>query len=80
MLQKLESSAGMIQSGVRDAGEVSGEASLLGGIDLRQLWASIYRNRWPASLIVGATLAAGILLSLVATPIYQASASIQIDQ
>ncbi len=80
MLQKLEPSTGMIQSGARDVGDVSGEASLLGGIDLRQLWASIYRNRWPALLIVGATLAAGILLSLLATPIYQASASIQIDQ
>jgi len=80
MLQKLESLPGMIQSGARDAGEVSGEGSLLGGIDLRQLWASIYRNRWAALLIVGATLAAGILLSLLSTPIYQATASIQIDQ
>lgn len=80
MLQKLGTSSGVFQSGARDAAPQAGEGSLLGGIDLRQLWASIYRNRWVALMIIGTTVALGILLSLLATPIYRASASIQIDQ
>lgn len=81
MLQKLGPASGVIQSSARDvAPAAAGEASLLGGIDVRQLWASIYRNRWVALMIIGAALALGILFSLLSTPIYQASASIQIDQ
>lgn len=54
------------------------------GIDLaatlRELWSAIYRN-WPMILsIVGACLLLGILATMLATPRYLATASIQVDQ
>ncbi len=49
-------------------------------IDFRHLWASIYRNRWLILAIIGAALALGVVATVLATRIYSAAASVQIEQ
>lgn len=58
---------------------VSGDGSEFGNLDFSWLKAAIYRSRW--ILIGGAVLGAlvGLALALVATPLYTATATIQID-
>jgi polysaccharide biosynthesis transport protein len=49
-------------------------------IDLKELWASVYRNRiWIAGIILGC-LALGLIVTLLMTPKYRATAAVQIDQ
>ena len=48
--------------------------------DFRAIWASIYRSRYPIIAIIIGCLALGIIVTLLTTPIYRASASVQIDQ
>lgn len=48
--------------------------------DLRAITAAVYRNRLAIALIMGVALLAGIASILLMPRIYQASASIQIDQ
>lgn len=63
---------------VRDAfAEDQGMPSI--GIDLRRVWAAIYRHRFVVAGIVALVLAAAVALTLVTTPIYSARTALQID-
>ena len=57
------------------AGEIAGVE-----IDIRQIWSVIYRNRLPIVVVVGLALIAGVLITMLTTRIYSASASVQIEQ
>ena len=49
-------------------------------LDLAEIWAAIYRERfWILGLMIGCLLI-GIVISLLSTPIYRANSKIQIDQ
>lgn len=50
------------------------------GFDLMAIYAALYRNRWWMLAIVIVTLVLGIALTLLSTPIFRASASVQINQ
>lgn len=50
------------------------------GIDLISIWSAIYRNRWLILVIVGFSLLIGIASILLSPRIYQAAATIEIDQ
>jgi capsular exopolysaccharide synthesis family protein len=76
----------------RDEG-VGGEAPLLLGpqdraypvqesaiIDPRMILAAVLRNRWPVAGIIILAVVVGMLSVLLASPIYRATASVQIDQ
>lgn len=58
------------------AGERVGEWR---AIDLRALWSAVYRNRILAAVTVIVFLAIGVLVTFLSTPIYSATARIQID-
>lgn len=47
---------------------------------LRELWSTFYRNRLLIAAIVGATMLAGLAITMLMTPRYQATATVQIDQ
>ena len=49
-------------------------------IDVRGLWAVLYRNRVLILAVVGAAAAIGLILTMLTTPIYSASTSVQVDQ
>ena len=49
-------------------------------IDLREFRAALYRNRWMIVGIAGFGILAGLMLALLSTSIYRATATIQIDQ
>ena len=51
-----------------------------GGIDIRALWSLIYRNRLIIAAVLLVALLAGLAATLLTTPIYEATASVQIDQ
>jgi polysaccharide biosynthesis transport protein len=57
----------------------SGHASIL-GIDVLAVYASLYRNRFWMLAILALTLIAGIAVTLLSTPVYRATASVQINQ
>jgi capsular exopolysaccharide synthesis family protein len=59
-----------------DADAGSGEK----GLDLRALWAALYRNRFLIVGIVVACMGAALGKALLTAPVYQATTSIQIDQ
>lgn len=48
-------------------------------IDFRRILAAIYRNRFVVAAIMVVAIALAIILTLSTTPIYQATASVQID-
>ena len=48
-------------------------------LDVRRMWASVYRNRWPMIAVVVLSLIIGLLVTIFTTPIYEASATIQIE-
>jgi succinoglycan biosynthesis transport protein ExoP len=48
--------------------------------DLRTLWAIVYRNRALFLAAIALSLAGGLAVTMLTTPIYRAVASIQIDQ
>ena len=48
-------------------------------LDLHAIWAAIYRSRYLIMIVLAAFLAAGLLVSLLLTPRYRASATVQID-
>ncbi|WP_137869499.1 polysaccharide biosynthesis tyrosine autokinase [Sphingopyxis sp. 2PD] len=50
------------------------------GFDMVAIYSALLRSRWWMLAIVFATLTAGIALTLLSTPIYQAAASVQINQ
>ncbi len=47
---------------------------------LRQLWSAVYRNRLLIAGIVAACLLLGVLATMLATPRYAATATVEIDQ
>jgi capsular exopolysaccharide synthesis family protein len=47
---------------------------------LRALWSTFYRNRLLIAAIVAASMLAGLAITMLMTPKYKATASIQIDQ
>lgn len=49
-------------------------------LDIRFLWAAIYRNRFFVIGIIIATIIAGVIMTVVATRIYLASTTVQIEQ
>jgi capsular exopolysaccharide synthesis family protein len=49
------------------------------GIDLRRVWAAVYRHRFVVAGIIALALAAAIALTMFTTPIYSARAALQID-
>lgn len=49
-------------------------------IDLPRIWAAVYRSRFIIGAIMVACLLAGLAITILTTPIYRASATIQIDQ
>lgn len=55
------------------------QASFL-GFDLMAIYAALHRNRWWMLAILLATLMVGIAITLLSTPIYRATASVQINQ
>ena len=48
-------------------------------LDMRRIWAALYRHRYIVGGLIALMLAAGIVASLLTTPIYRAQASLQID-
>ncbi len=51
-----------------------------GALDFAAIWSAIYRSRfWILGILIGCLLV-GIVVSLLSTPIYQARATVQIDQ
>lgn len=51
-----------------------------GGLNARRVWAAAYRNRWPLIATVGVFLLLSILYLIFATPIYEATASVKIEE
>jgi len=48
-------------------------------IDLRAIWSAVYRSRYLVGAIILACLAIGLVITFLSTPIYRATARIQID-
>lgn len=48
--------------------------------DLFDIWASVYRSRWWILGIIAAFIVLSIIYSLLATPIYQATATVKIEE
>ncbi|MDE8650475.1 GumC family protein [Novosphingobium album (ex Liu et al. 2023)] len=48
-------------------------------LDLRRMWAAVYRNRLMIIATIAISLLIGLLVTMFTTPIYQAYATIQID-
>lgn len=55
-------------------------AERLFSIDYREIWAAIYRSRFIVGGILAGCFAIAILFTLLTTPIYKATATVQIDQ
>ena len=51
-----------------------------GELDLREIKAAIYRNRWMMGGITALGIIVGLLIALLSTSIYRATATLQIDQ
>jgi polysaccharide biosynthesis transport protein len=48
-------------------------------LDMRRMWAAAYRNRWPMIAVIVLSLITGLLVTIFTTPVYQATATIQIE-
>lgn len=68
----------MVQDAPRDTVTVEQAMPSL-GIDPGRLWSALFRHRYAAGGIVALTLAAGIALALLTTPVFSARAALQID-
>lgn len=51
-----------------------------GDLDLREIRAALYRNRWLIGGITALAIVIGLLLALLSTSIYRSTATLQIDQ
>lgn len=49
-------------------------------LDVRAVWSAIYRHRILIAVVVLLSLGVGLAVTMLSTPIYQASASVQIEQ
>lgn len=58
----------------------AGDYRAVGGFNAVAIWAAIYRSRYWAAGIVVAMLLAGIVVTLMTTPIYEARTTVQADQ
>ncbi|RZL27691.1 MAG: hypothetical protein EOP64_06630, partial [Sphingomonas sp.] len=58
------------------------EPAAAGGLqfDVRAIWAALYRNRKLTAMIIAAAIVIGIAIIYLSTPIFRASAKIQIEQ
>jgi len=65
---------------VTDAQAAPQSQTTILGFDLLAIYAALYRNRWWMLAILIITLVLGAALTLLTTPIYRASASVQINQ
>lgn len=50
------------------------------GLNLRRIWAAGYRNRWPLIASVAVCVLLSILYLIFSTPIYEADASVKIEE
>ncbi|MCW3848502.1 polysaccharide biosynthesis tyrosine autokinase [Sphingomonas sp. LB-2] len=48
--------------------------------DIKAIWSAVYRNRWVILVIIALSVVLGMVSAMLQTPIYRASASVQIDQ
>lgn len=48
--------------------------------DIKAIWSALYRNRWIMLVIVVVAVLLGMVAAMLSTPIYRATASVQIDQ
>ncbi|WP_230292258.1 polysaccharide biosynthesis tyrosine autokinase [Croceicoccus sp. Ery5] len=51
-----------------------------GDLDLREIRAALYRNRWLIGGVTAVAIIIGLLMALLSTPIYRSTATLQIDQ
>lgn len=49
-------------------------------LNYQEIWASIYRSRIAITVIIGCCIAFAIIITVLTTPVYEATATIQIDQ
>lgn len=49
-------------------------------IDVKAIWSAVYRNRYVMISIVAVAVLLGVVAAMLSTPIYRATASVQIDQ
>lgn len=61
-------------------GEPKDLGSDRGNVALRAVWGAVYRNRFLIAAIIVVCALLGLAVALLSTPIYRATASIQIDQ
>jgi succinoglycan biosynthesis transport protein ExoP len=48
-------------------------------LDVRRMWAAVYRNRWPMIATIVLSLIIGLLMTIFTTPVYEATSTIQIE-
>lgn len=48
-------------------------------LDVRRMWAAVYRNRWPMIATIVLALIIGVLVTIFTTPVYEATSTIQIE-
>lgn len=77
-VRAVESAALPLDHGGRSGNDVGPSFDV--AVALRGLWAAVYRNRLLIASIIVASLLLGVLATMLATPQYQATASVQIDQ
>ena len=66
--------------GGNDQAQGQGTATVGSGLELAAIWSAVYRLRYWVGGIVAACLLLGIVISILSTPIFEAEASVQIDQ
>lgn len=49
-------------------------------IDVKAIWSAVYRNRYVMISIIAVAILLGVVAAMLSTPIYRATASVQIDQ
>ncbi len=49
-------------------------------LDLRAVWSALYRNRYLLLIVMALALGAGLAITMLTTPIYEATSSVQIEQ
>lgn len=62
------------------AGQVEIPDESTAGFDPRRAWAAVYRSRLVIVAIIFICLAIGLVVNLLTTPVFEASASVQIEQ
>jgi len=69
------------RSPITGRGEYLGEQDVsLKQSDAWALWSAVYRNRWLVLLVVAIALAIGLAVTVLSTRVYEARATVQVDQ